>query len=138
MDHNIPNQSDKKHILIIEDDQFLADILINNLSQGEPWDLELATNGDGGLEKMRASKPDLLLLDLVLPGIDGYEVLRRMKADPALADIRVLILSNLGQKSEIAEGIELGAEEFLIKANHDVGDIRNKVKELLEKGNSTQ
>ena len=120
-------------ILIIEDDQFLADILMNNLSQGEPWDLELATTGDTGLEKMRAAKPDLLLLDLVLPGIDGYEVLRQMKADPALADIRVLILSNLGQKTEVSKGIELGAEDFFIKSNNDVDDIRRKVKELLAK-----
>lgn len=106
---------------------------MNNLSQGEPWDLELATTGDTGLEKMRAAKPDLLLLDLVLPGIDGYEVLRQMKADPALADIRVLILSNLGQKTEVSKGIELGAEDFFIKSNNDVDDIRRKVKELLAK-----
>lgn len=130
------NQPDKKiQILIIEDDKFLGDILLNHLSRGEEtWVLDLAKTGDEGLGKMRTAKPDLLLLDLVLPGIDGYEVLRQIKADPALADIRVIILSNLGQKSEVEKGMQLGAEDFLVKANHDVDDIRNKVKEFLAKG----
>lgn len=135
VNENTTNKSgEKTRILIIEDDQFLAEIIMNNLSHGEPWDLDLAMTGKDGLDKMRAAKPDLLLLDLVLPGMDGYEVLRQMKADQKLAGIRVLILSNLGQKDEIAKGVDLGAEDFFIKANHDVDDIRSKVRELLAKG----
>ncbi len=126
-------QNQKIRVLIVEDDQFLAGILMDHLSWGETWDLDLATTGEEGLKKMRAAKPDILLLDIILPGIDGYEVLRQVKADRELAGIPVFILSNLGQKEEIAKGINLGAEDFLIKAHLDINDIRNKIKKALEK-----
>lgn len=128
---NQPNQ--RARILVIEDDRFLADILMNHLPQEEPWDLDLAMAGEDGLNKMRTTKPDIVLLDLVLPGMDGYEVLQQAKADPALADTPILIVSNLGQKEEIDKGMSLGAEDFLIKANSNVDDIRDKVKNVLEK-----
>lgn len=128
---NQPNQ--RTRILVIEDDRFLADILMNHLPQWELWDIDLAMAGEEGLNKMRAAKPDLVLLDLVLPGMNGYEVLQRAKADRELADIPILIISNLGQKEEIDKGMSLGAEDFLIKANSNVDDIRDKVKKVLEK-----
>ncbi len=90
-------------------------------------------DGENGLEKADQEKPDIILLDIVLPGIDGYEVLRRPKTDKDLAKIPVLILSNLGQVDEIKRGKDLGAVDFLIKAHFDLNEIVGKIKEILAK-----
>lgn len=122
----------KSKILIIEDDKFLAELIVKHIVK-ESWEADLATDGEGGLAKARSGKPDLILLDLVLPGIDGYEVLTQLKADSGLAKVPVLILSNLGQREEIDRGLSLGAEDFLVKARLDLSEITAKVKEVLEK-----
>lgn len=119
-------------ILIIEDDKFLAELITKHTVK-EGWETTLATDGEEGLVKARSTKPDLILLDLVLPGIDGYEALTQLKADSELAKIPVLILSNLGQKEEIDRGLSLGAEDFLVKAHLDLDEITAKMKEVLEK-----
>ena len=76
----------------------------------------------------------LVLLDLVLPGIDGFEVLKQLKADPEISHIPVVILSNLGQKEDIDRGLNLGAKDYLIKAHLTPGEIVEKVKEILKQG----
>ena len=91
-----------------------------------------APEGEAGLSKMKEDRPDLVLLDLILPGIDGFEVLSRMKKDPALASIPVIILSNLGQRDDVQKGIDLGAEDYLIKAHFTPGEIVEKIKVTLE------
>lgn len=131
-------QSQRKHILIIEDERLIGELFMDYLAPEGTWDVELVGTGERGLEKMRAAKPDILLLDILLPGIDGYEVLRQVKADPDLAEIPVLILSNLGQKDKIAKGLSLGAEDFLVKADLEVDEIRNKIKMILKKGRATK
>ncbi len=121
-----------KKLLLIEDDKFLAELLGDQFKKaGISYDLAL--DGEDGLLKARASSYDLVLLDLILPGIDGYEVLRQLKADIELKKIPVLILSNLSQKDEIERGIRLGAEDFLIKSNFDIGEITRRIKKILEK-----
>ncbi len=121
-----------KKLLLIEDDKFLAELLGDQFRKaGISYDLAL--DGEDGLLKARASSYDLILLDLILPGIDGYEVLRQLKADTELKKIPVLILSNLSQKDEIERGIRLGAEDFLIKSNFDIGEITRRIKKILEK-----
>ena len=121
-----------KKVLIIEDDKFLGELLVKRLSQ-ENFFIELATDGEAGITKAIDLKPDLILLDILLPGMNGYAVLEKLKADPALKDIPVIILSNLGQKGEIEKGLALGAADFLIKAEFDLNDIVGKIQGIFNK-----
>lgn len=123
-----PNE---KRILLVEDDNFLADLLVLRFKK-ENFLFELAKDGEESLEKARSLKPDLIVLDLVLPGISGYEVLTQLKADKELASVPVLILSNLGQKDEIERGLRLGAVDFIVKAAFDLDQIVDKIKKLLK------
>lgn len=123
---------DNKRILLIEDDPFLSRLLTERLAR-ENLNFDLAVSGEEGLKKAQKDKPALVLLDLVLPGIDGYEVLKRMKEDSNLSKVPVFILSNLGQDDEIKRGLDLGAVNFLIKANFDLDEIIEKIKQALPK-----
>ena len=118
-------------ILLIEDDKFLRELIIQKLGR-EGFEATEAPEGEAGLTKMKEERPDLVLLDLILPGIDGFEVLSRMKKDPALTSIPVIILSNLGQRDDVQKGIDLGAEDYLIKAHFTPGEIVEKIKAILE------
>lgn len=117
----------KQKILVVEDDTFLSELLVNRLVK-DGFMLELAVDGESALISVRKEPPAIILLDIVLPGIDGYEVLRQLKKDPSLQKIPVLILSNLGQKDEVEQGLRLGAQEFLVKAQLDLDSIAKKVK----------
>lgn len=119
-----------KKILLIEDDKFLATLLVQRLKE-ENISFDLASSGEEGLDKVRQTPFSLIVLDLVLPGIDGYEVLRQLKGDKELAKIPVIILSNLGQKEEIQRGLQLGSADFLVKAYFDLDQITKKIKEFL-------
>ena len=118
-------------ILIIEDDKFLRELIIQKLGK-EGYDIVEAAEGEEGLRKMKEEKPDLVLLDLILPGIDGFEVLRRAKADEGTSSVPVIILSNLGQRDDVEKGIELGAIDYLIKAHFTPGEIVEKIREILK------
>lgn len=118
-------------VLIIEDDEFLAKLLVDRIEK-EGYNFALAQDGESGLSKARSMNPDLILLDIILPGMDGYEVLGRLKADPKLVKIPVLILSNLGQKKEIERGLQLGAVDFIIKAYVNLDEIMEKIKQILK------
>ncbi len=120
-----------KKILIIEDDKFLRELIVKKLTK-EGYDVSEALDGEEGVKKVKEEKPDLVLLDLILPGIDGFEVLARIKEDPALASIPVIILSNLGQKEDVERGLELGAVDYLIKAHFTPGEIVEKVRATLK------
>jgi len=121
-----------KKILIIEDDQFLRALVIKKLAQ-EDFEISEAIDGEEGIKKIKEEKPDVVLLDLILPGIDGFEVLTRMKKDLDLAKIPVIILSNLGQKEEIERGLDLGAVDYLVKAHFTLTEIIDKIKQALGK-----
>lgn len=121
-----------RKILLIEDDKFLGNLLVEHF-QKNGLDFELAVDGEEGLEKIRTKVPDLIVLDLVLPGIDGYEVLTRLKNNADTAKIPVIILSNLGQKEEIERGLELGAADFIVKAHFDLNNIVEKIDQVLAK-----
>jgi len=121
----------KKTILVVEDDKFLRDLIAQKLLK-EGFDVVEAIDGEQGVKKIEEEKPDLVLLDLILPGIDGFEVLSRTKENPVLAEIPVIILSNLGQKDDIEKGLNLGAVDYLIKAHFTPGEIIEKVKKVLE------
>jgi len=119
----------KKKILIIEDEKILRTLLAQTLSR-EGFEVKEAVDGEEGLEKAKTEKPDLILLDLILPTIDGYEVLERLKKDPFTESIPVMIISNLGQDEEIQRGLKLGAVDFLIKAHFTLDEISEKIKKF--------
>jgi DNA-binding response OmpR family regulator len=122
-----------KKILLIEDDKFLRELIIQKLGK-EGYEVVEAAEGEVGVVKMTEEKPDLVLLDLILPGIDGFEVLRRIKENPVIASVPIIILSNLGQRDDVEKGIQLGAVDYLIKAHFTPGEIVEKIKAILTKG----
>lgn len=120
-----------KKIVIVEDDNFLMELMARKLSV-ENFEVVSAFNGEEGLKKIKEEKPDFVLLDIVLPGIDGFEVLEKLKNDKETAGIPVVILSNLGQKDDIEKGFKLGAEDFLVKAYFTPGEIVEKIRAILK------
>lgn len=120
-----------KKILIVEDDKFLRELIGQKLLK-EGYDISEAVDGLKALEVLKDEKPDLILLDLILPGMDGFESLEKMKADPSISSIPVIILSNLGQKEDIERGLKLGASDYLIKAHFTPGEIIEKVKGVIK------
>jgi len=119
-------------ILLVEDEHFLRDILAQKLVESG-YKVIQCIDGEGALRLIRDEMPNLVLLDLILPGIDGFEVLRQKSAEQELAGIPVIILSNLGQKEEIDKGLALGAKDFIIKAHFTPSEIVEKVKSFLGK-----
>ncbi len=120
-----------KKILIIEDDDLLRGLVSKKLSR-EGYNIVQAVDGEGGLKMTATERPDLVLLDILLPGMDGFEVLRSIKADPAIAKIPVVILSNLWQKEDIEKGMKLGATDYLIKVNFAAEEILGKIKAIIK------
>ena len=119
-----------KKILIIEDDKFLRELIVKKLVK-EGYEISEAVDGEEGIKKVKEEKPDLVLLDLILPGIDGFEVLAQMKEDRNVTKIPAIILSNLGQKEDIEKGLKLGAVDYLVKAHFTPGEIIEKIKKIL-------
>lgn len=119
-------------ILLVEDDKFLRDLIIKKLNTAG-LDTAIASDGPQGMKLAEEKKPDLIILDLMLPGMDGFEVLRRLKDNPKFASIPIIILSNLGQKEDVDKGLGLGAKDFLIKAHFTPREIIEKVKTYLPK-----
>lgn len=122
--------SSSKKILSVEDDAFLRDLLAQKFSS-EEFNVSYATTGEEALEIAKTEKPDLILLDIVLPSMTGFEVLENLKQNPETQNIPVIFLSNLGQRTDIEKGQELGAVDFIIKANHSLEEIVEKVKQQL-------
>lgn len=120
-----------KKILIIEDDKFLRELISQKLIK-EGYDIVEAIDGEKGIEAVKSEKPDLVLLDLILPAIDGFGVLAKVKEDAALSQIPIIILSNLGQKDDIEKGLKLGATDYLIKAHFTPNEIIEKIKTVLK------
>ncbi len=119
-------------ILIIEDEVVLLKVLAEKL-ENEKFKVEMAEDGEGAMLKVRASKPDMILLDIILPKKDGIEVLKEIKNDPELKDIPVIIISNLGSDEKIKETLELGAVDYIIKTQHPINEVVEKVQEHLRK-----
>ena len=120
-----------KTILVVEDDKFLRELIVQKLIR-EGYEVKEATDGEQGIKKIKEEKPDLVLLDLILPGIDGFEVLSKMKEDSGVSSIPVIVLSNLGQKEDVEKGLSLGAVDYLIKAHFTPGEIIEKIKKNLK------
>ena len=121
-----------KKVLVVEDEKVLGDLLSRRLEK-EELNFKLAVNAEEGFKKAKEMEPDLILLDIILPGISGFELLEKLKTDPETKEIPVIILSNLGQKSEVSKGRELGALDYLVKADFDLDEIIAKIKKTLDK-----
>ncbi len=119
-----------KKILIIEDEPFIVTLLADHLKKAGLI-LDLAQDAETGLEKTRAQHPDLVLLDLILPGMTGFDFLEKKRLEDSIANIPVLVLSNLGQKDEVDRARALGAVDFMVKAHFDLEEITTKVVGLL-------
>jgi len=122
---------DKKYILLVEDDKFLSEMYATKLTSAG-FEIETAADGQAALQKIREKTPDLILLDIVLPKMDGFEVLQFLKKDPALKNIMVIFLTNLGQKEEVDKGLALGANDYIIKAHFTPTEVVAKVKMVLK------
>lgn len=118
-------------ILIIEDENILREILRDSLKK-EGYKVYTASDGEEGLEKMNSVKPNLVILDVIMPKMDGFEVMRRMSKDENLSKVRVIVISNSGQPVEIEEAMKLGAKDFIIKTEFDQKGLIEKVKKQLE------
>lgn len=127
-----PGKTAKIKLLVVEDDPFLSSLAAGRL-QKEGYKVSVAADGTQALKLIAEETPDLVLLDIIMPGMNGFEVLKTMKADPAMKDISVVIFSNLGQDHEIEEGKKLGADDFLVKAKFTLKEVVDKINTLLKK-----
>lgn len=123
----------QKVVMLIEDDPFLHKIMTEQLQEDSSFDVVSCVDAETALQKLPNKKPDLILLDLLLPGMNGYEFLEKIKATPEWKDIPVVILSNFGQEEDIQRAKQLGAIEFLVKAHYVPEEIISKIKEVLAK-----
>ena len=120
-----------KSILLVEDDPFLTEIYKTKLKE-IGYSVELAFDGEEAMRKIKEKVPDLVLLDIVLPNLDGWEILRKIKKDEDLKGLKVVILSNLGQMKEVEKGLKLGAEKYLIKARYSPSEIVAEIRKILK------
>lgn len=123
--------AEQKTILLIEDEPLLGNLLKQRLEK-EGIQVVLKRDGEEGLSALREFKPDLVLLDIILPKISGFEILENLKADPQLEKAPVIIVSNLGQDSDIARGQSLGAIQYFVKAKLSIEDLVEQTKLLLQ------
>lgn len=125
-------ENEKIHVLLVEDDIFLSGIYLKKFEM-EGFKVSVADNGEKGLTDAKKKKPDVILLDILLPKMDGFEVLAKLKADAGTKDIPVILLTNLGQKDDVDKGLEAGAADYLIKAHFKPSEVVDKVKKVLNK-----
>lgn len=120
-----------KQILLIEDDPFLIEIYATKLKEAG-YSVSVAEDGDQGLRVIKQKRPDLVLLDVVLPNFNGWEILRKIKRNNKLKDLKVVVLSNLGEKEEIEKGLKLGATKYLVKAHYTPSEVVKEIKKILK------
>ena len=125
------DEAGKPRVLVVEDDTFLAGMYLTKFGL-EGFTVELASDGREGVKKAKEWKPDIMLLDLVLPVMDGFTVLETVRNDPDTKTIPVILLTNLGQKSDVERGMKLGASDYLIKAHFMPSEVIEKVKRFLK------
>ena len=119
-----------KKILLIEDEEIMIDLLQRKLTQ-EGYEISVTRDGEEGLKTMREVSPDLILLDIIMPKMGGFEVMEEMQKDKELKKIPVIIISNSGQPVEIDRAQKLGAKDWLIKIEFDPQEVVEKVKKLI-------
>lgn len=122
---------DKKYkVLIVEDEKMLADMYGTKFSM-DGFEVSKANDGETGLAMVKSVVPDIVLLDVIMPKLDGFAVLTAIRKDAAIKDIPVILLTNLGQEEDVKKGKELGANDYFVKANHTPAEVVTKVKQVL-------
>jgi len=119
-------------ILLVEDDKFLRKAAEVTLKR-QGFDVLTAQDGEAGLELAREAMPDLVLLDLIMPKMQGFQVLGHLKADRKTASIPVIVMSNLGQDSDVQRAIDAGASAYVVKSNTALQSLVDTVREILAK-----
>lgn len=118
------------NILVVEDDQFYGTIFQKKLSLAG-YDVVLASDGAQGIAKAKEKRPDLILLDLIMPVMDGFETLKELRKDDTLKDIKVIVLSNLGQEADVEAARQYGITDFIVKSNLSVEEMLQVVQKAL-------
>lgn len=122
-----------KKILLVEDEDFIRELYVRQLT-GAGFSVKFAVDGQSGLDMLRSETFDLLLLDIMLPGINGLQLLREFKTQNPNSKMITILLTNLGQEAVIKEGFDLGAQAYLIKASYTPDQVVNEVKNALSGG----
>ncbi|PIQ69318.1 MAG: response regulator [Candidatus Tagabacteria bacterium CG_4_10_14_0_2_um_filter_40_13] len=120
----------KPIVLLIEDDKFLGGLLVQKLEK-ENFEAQIAVSAVDAFKLIEIEKPDVVLLDLVLPGMDGFQMIKEMKKNPQLSEIPVIALTNLSQKDDIDRAFASGAADYLIKSSSTPGEIVEKIRNIL-------
>jgi len=121
-----------KKILLVEDDVFVSDVYQTKLKQ-EGFDVISAENGTEAMKKLETAVPDVILLDIIMPYMDGKEVLTRLKESEKWKNIPVIILTNLSQRDDVEEVLQKGADDYLIKSHFTPSEVVEKIKAVLIK-----
>ena len=119
-----------KTILIIEDDNFLQGLEATKLKK-EGYNVLTASNSVEAFKVTEGTKPDLILLDLLLPDVDGFMILEKIRQNKAMESLPVIVFSNLSEEKDVARATKLGASEFMVKSNFTLDEITKKVKEMI-------
>lgn len=119
-----------KKILVIEDDQYLRDLIVEKLKR-ENFEVFEAVDGEVGWKMTNNHHPDLVILDIILPLLNGFDYLEMLRKKPDVAQTQVIILSNLGQPDDVERGKNLGVKDYLVKAHFTPNDLVDKVKQHL-------
>lgn len=122
--------SQSKTILLVEDDEMLHTMYTQKFTK-EGYEVLSAFNGAEGIQIAEEKKPAIILLDIIMPKMDGFVALKKLKKNDETKDIPVILLTNLGQEEDIRKGKELGATDYFIKANHTPQEVVEKVKEVI-------
>lgn len=120
---------EKLKVVLVEDDKFLQKILVTKFTK-EGFDVRASSDAEQGLQMILTEAPDIVLLDLILPRMSGFDLLTELKANGKTKKIPVVILSNLGQEEDINRAKSLGALDFLVKADISINEVVQKVKEI--------
>lgn len=128
-----PAGGDKKTVLLIEDDVFLSNLLTSRLTKAG-LNVVRAYDGEEAIEKLRDQKPDLVLLDIIIPKKTGFDVLEEIQNYPLIKDVPVIIISNLGQESDIQRAMMYGIKGYLVKAENSIDGMTDAVTNFLNKG----
>ncbi len=123
-------KDNKPHVLLVEDDVFLSGIYQKKFEM-EGYKVTAVDNGEKVLPEAKKKLPDIILLDILLPKMDGFTVLSKLKEDEQVKNIPVILLTNLGQKDDVEKGLQMGAVDYLIKAHFKPSEVVDKIKSIL-------
>ncbi len=123
--------SNGKKVLIVDDDPFILDMYKLKFKE-EGFEVESASDGEKAFAAVKDTRPDVVLLDVIMPILDGFEVLKKLKADSDVKNIPVIMLTNLGQKEDMEKGMSGGAVDYIVKAHFTPSEVVEKVKQFLK------